>query len=283
MKPMQRLLREPLLHFLILGGMIFVLYGAVSEPAPEPVNIIRIGPERIAQLSKSYQAVWRRPPSAEELEGIIDNEIRDEVYYREAVSLGLDTNDTIVRRRLRQKMEFLSDSGSGLLKPVAGELEAYLLANEATFRRAPRLAFEQIYLGPDPSSEQIDRSLHELQGGGPGEPEDLGVRSMLPAEMALSTPQTIDAVFGEDFFARLEKFSHEVWVGPVESAFGVHLVRLGEGTAARTPPLEEIRETVLLDWKAAKAREIRELHYKTLRENYVVEIHRAETGPAQTR
>ncbi|MBW2241253.1 MAG: peptidyl-prolyl cis-trans isomerase [Deltaproteobacteria bacterium] len=280
---MQRLLREPLLHFLVLGGLVFVLYGAMSEPAPAPVNIITIGPERIAQLAKSYEAVWRHPPSARKLEGIIDNEIRDEVYYREAMALGLDTNDTIVRRRLRQKMEFFTDSSAGLLEPVAGELEAYLLANEATFRSRTRLAFEQIYLGPDPSAESIERLLADLQGAAPGEPRVLGVRSMLPAAMDLSTQQAIDAVFGEDFFGQLEKLPREGWSGPVESTFGMHLVRVDDSEVARTPALEGIRDVVLRDWKATKTREVRELHYAKLRKNYAVEIHRGETEPVETR
>jgi hypothetical protein len=281
MTSMQRLLREPLLHFLLLGGMIFVLYLAVSEPAPPPTNTITIGPARIEQLSKSYQAVWRHPPSSKELDGIIENEIRDEVYYREAVALGLDSNDTIIRRRLRQKMEFLTDSGAGLLAPVAGELEAHLFANEATFRTPPQIAFEQIFLGREPSAESIERSLEALRRAASDEDADLGVRTMLPAAMVLSSPQSVNAVFGEGFFARLAELPGEGWAGPVESTFGLHLVRLGKSAAARTPPLEEIREIVLRDWKAAKAREIRELHYATLLERYVVKIQRAENNPAE--
>jgi hypothetical protein len=281
MTSMQRLLREPLLHFLLLGGMIFALYVAVSEPAPPPTNTITISPARIEQLSKSYQAVWRHPPSDQELDGIIENEIRDEVYYREALALGLDTNDTIIRRRLRQKMEFLTDSGAGVLEPIAGELETHLLANEGAFRSAPKIAFEQIYLGREPNAELIEQSLQALRDAAPDEELDLGVRTMLPAELGLSSPQAVNAVFGEGFFVRLAKIPGEGWAGPVESSFGSHLVLLGKSAPAHTPPLEEIREIVLRDWKAAKAREIRELYYSKLRDRYVVEIDRAEISPAE--
>ena len=174
MKRLQRLLREPLLHFLALGGLIFVLFLAMSGPAPAPANIIVIGPERIEQLSKRYRAVWRRPPSADELAGIIDDAVREEVYYREALALGLDSNDAIVRRRLRQKMEFLTDSGAEILEPVAGELDAHLLANEKTFRRGPRLAFEQIFLGQNPSRESTKQVLSALQSGSVADPSTLG-------------------------------------------------------------------------------------------------------------
>ncbi len=278
MKTMQRLLREPLLHFLALGGLIFALYAAVSDPAPAPANTIVIGPERIDQLSKGYQAVWRRPPSAEELRGIIDDAIREEVYYREALALGLDTNDTIIRRRLRQKMEFLTDFGAELLTPVAGELEAHLLANEATFRLDARLAFEQIYLGEKPDPNNTERLLSELQAGSVAEPTRLGEHSLLPARLGFSSPEAIDSVFGSNFFERLAELPQGMWAGPVASGYGFHLARISESVASSMPRLEEIREIVLRDWKETKAQELRELHYARLRERYVVDIRYAENG-----
>jgi len=282
MKQMQRLLREPLLHFLALGGLIFVLFAAVSDPTPRPVNTIVIGSARIEQLSKSFQAVWGRPPSADELSGVIDDAVREEVYYREALALGLDTNDTIVRRRLRQKMEFLTDSGAALLEPVAGELEAHLLANEEAFQRGPRVAFEQIYLGQNPGQESTQRLLSDLQVNSVADLSSLGERSMLPAELGLSSPAAVDGVFGEGFFVRLAELPPGLWSGSVVSGFGVHLVRIGERLAARTPTLEEAREAVLRDWKAAKASELRELYYAELRERYVVEIRHADSKAAES-
>ncbi len=281
MKQMQRLLREPLLHFLALGGLIFALFAAVSDPTPTPVNTIVIGPARIEQLSKGFQAAWRRPPSNDELSGIIDDAVREEVYYREALALGLDTNDTIVRRRLRQKMEFLTDSGAALLEPVAGELEAHLLANEEAFQQDPSLTFEQVYLGENPSHESTQRLLSDLQVHSTADPSTLGQRSLLPTELSLSSPATVDGIFGEGFFARLAELPLGLWAGPVDSGFGVHLVRIAEMQAARTPTLEEVREAVLRDWKATKAGELRELHYARLRERYVVEIRHAEPASAK--
>lgn len=280
MKTTQRLLREPLLHFLFLGGLIFVLYTAVSDPVPAPTNTIVIGPERIEQLSKSYEAVWRHPPSADELNGIIDDAIREDVYYREALALGLDTNDAIVRRRLRQKMEFLSDSGAQLLEPTAGELEAYLLANEATFRRSPHLAFEQIFLGQDPLPERVEELLTELQSDSVAEPFSLASSSLLPTQLGLSSPEKVNGVFGENFFGQLLELPRGMWAGPVTSAYGVHLARIGERVEASQPTLSEIREIVVRDWKASKAQEIRELHYAKLRGHYVVEIRYAENEGA---
>jgi hypothetical protein len=281
MKLLLRLLREPLLHFLAIGGLIFVLFAAMSEPGPEPADTIVVGPERIEQLAKGFQAVWRRPPTDDELRAMIDDFVREEIYYREALALGLDSNDTVVRRRLRQKMEFLTDSGAEILEPVAGELEAYLLANENTFRSGPRLAFEQIYLGETSAPESIRLSLSALQSDPLASPSTLGEHTLLPAQLGLSPPEAVDGVFGNGFFERLAELPPGVWAGPVVSAYGVHLVRILDSLPARMPPLEEIHDNVLRNWKAAKGRELRELFYARLRERFIVEIRRADTGTAE--
>ncbi len=204
-------------------------------------------------------------------------------YYRVALALGLDKKDTIVRRRLRQKMEFLTDSGADLLEPAAGELEAYLATNEQTFRRGPRLAFEQVYLGENPDAETITRSLSALQADPVTDPSALGERTLLPARLGLSPPNAIDGVFGQGFFERLAELPPGVWAGPVVSAFGVHLVRNLDSLHAQTPPLEEVRDAVLRGWKAAKALDIRELHYARLRARFVVEIRRAGVRTVENR
>ncbi len=238
MKHLARLLREPLLHFLAIGGLIFLLFAAVAGPSPGPADTIVVGPERIEQLGTGFQSVWRRPPTDDELRAMIDDFVREEIYYREALALGLDRNDTVVRRRLRQKMEFLADTGAEFLVPVAGELEAHLLANEKTFRRGPRLAFEQIYLGKTSAPESVRVSLSALQSDPLAGHSTLGERTLLPAQLRLSPPEAIDGVFGKGFFERLAEIEPGVWAGPVASAFGVHLVRIVDNLPSRTPPLE---------------------------------------------
>ena len=283
MKHLKRLLREPLLHFLAIGGLIFLVFAAVDDADLPPTDTIVVTPERIDRLAAGFSSVWKRMPTDDELDALIDEHVREEVYYREALALGLDRNDTIVRRRLRQKMEFLTDSGASLLEPAAGELEAYFTANERTYRRGPRLAFEQIFLGETPGPESIASSLNALQSDPATDPSALGEPTLLPAQLGLSPPEAVDGVFGKGFFERLAELSPGGWVGPVVSAYGVHLVRIGESLVARTPPLMEIRGNVLRDWKAAKMLEIRELHYAQLRERYVVEIHGADVQTAENR
>ncbi len=275
-KLLLRFVREPLLHFFAIGGLIFLLFVAIDDKGEAPADVIVVTPERIDQLAARFKSVWKRMPTDDELDTLVDENIREEVYYREALALGLDRDDAVVRRRLRQKMEFLTDTGADLLKPAAGELEAYYAANELTFRRGPRLAFEQIYLGEAPGSESITRSLNALQSDPVTGLSALGERTLLPAQLGLSPPEAVDGVFGKGFFERLAKLSPEVWAGPVASGYGVHLVRIGESLAARTPPLEEIRDNVLRDWKAGKARELRELYYARLRERFVIEIRGAD-------
>ena len=153
----------------------------------------------------------------------------------------------------------------------------------AAYRRGPRLAFEQIYLGETPGQETITRSLSALRSDPVTDPSTLGERTLLPAGLGLSPPNAIDGVFGKGFFERLAELPPGVWAGPVVSAYGVHLVRILDSLRARTPPLEEVRDAVLRDWKAAKAQEIRELHYNRLRERFVVEIRRGDARMAENR
>ena len=280
MRHLKRLLREPLLHFVAIGGLIFLLFAAIDDTRPAPADVIVIVPERIDQLAAGFNAVWKRMPTDDELDALIDEDVREEVYYRVALALGLDKNDTMVRRRLRQKMEFLTDSGADLLEPKAGELEAYLQAHKQSFRQVPRLAFEQIYLGENPSPESVTRSLSTLQTEPATDPSTLGKRSLLPAHLSLSPPTAVDSVFGTGFFERLAEFSPGPWTGPAVSAYGVHLVRILDHVPARMPALEEVRGVVERDWRAAQAREIRESQYILLRERFVIEIRRAEPAAA---
>ena len=136
------------------------------------------------------------------------------------------------------------------------------------------MAFEQLYLGEAPESGTIERSLRSFQSNAVAEEEisSLGVRTLLPPGLGLSPPEAVDGVFGTGFFDRLAELPVGVWTGPVQSSYGVHLVQIVERVPARTPPLEEIRDAVLKDWRVVKAQRLRELHFERLRERYVIEI-----------
>ena len=277
------LLREPLVHFLAMGALMFAVYAAMNDASPPPADVIVITPERIDQIAAGFESVWRRTPAQDELDSLIEEEVREEVYYREAMALGLDKNDALVRRRLRLKMEFLMDSAANAVDPAAGELEAYFAANEERYRLEPRLAFEQIHLGENPSPETITRSLSVLRSDPATDPVTLAERTLLPAELGLSSADAVFGVFGRGFFERLAQLPSGVWSGPVVSTYGVHLVRILDSLPARMPRLEEVRGDVLRDWKTAKADEIRDRDYAERRARFAVEIHRRDTRTAQVR
>jgi len=280
MKRVARLLREPLLHFLAIGGLIFLLF-TPTGPGAGPTDTIVVGPGQIEQLAAGFQAVWRRPPTDGEMQAMIDEFIREEIYYREALALGLDQDDTVVRRRLRQKMEFLTDTAADILEPAPGELEAYFAANEQAYRNRPRLAFEQIYLGENPGPEEVSQTLDALRADPTAASSALGKSTLLPPQLGLSLPGAIDGLFGQGFFEQLAELPTAIWSGPVTSAYGAHLVRVDDSLPASTPPLADVREAVLREWKAAKAKDIREQHYARLRERYHIEIRRPDTRTAK--
>jgi hypothetical protein len=283
-KPLvQRLLREPLVHFAVIGGLMFAVFAALSDADEPPADVIIITPERIDQLSAEYESVWRRNPSEDELRVLIEEDVREEVYYREAIALGLDRNDPIVRRRMRLKMEFLMDSTANAVEPAAGELEAYFAASEEIYQLEPRLAFEQIYFGEKPDPETIARSLSELRSNPANEPLTVGQRTLLPAQLGLSSRDVVSGVFGKGFFEQLVEHPAGQWIGPVQSSYGVHLVRILDSLPTRTAPLEEVRKEVLRDWKLANANEIHDRDYAARRARFVVEIRRRDTPSAMGR
>ena len=270
MNPATRLLREPLVHFLLIGVVLFALYTAVSGPAPAPRNRIVVEPERIDQLANSFEAVRQRPPTNDELVALVESFIREEVYYREALALGLDSNDTIIRRRLQQKLEFLTDSGADLIEPGEGDLEAYFEANARTYQNPPGVAFEQVFLGQTPAPERVSATLAALQADPEIDAFPLAESTFLPGHMTLSDPEAIDRRFGTGFFAALEGLPKGEWSGPVGSSFGVHVVRINDALPASMPPLEDVRDEVLREWRAAKASELRDMVYTRLRERYEI-------------
>ena len=267
------------MHFFVIGGLLFLLFEAVSPKSPEPLDIINVTPERIANLQSGFRKVWRRPPNEQELGTLIDGYIREEIYYREALALGLDRNDTVIRRRLQQKMEFLSDSGGSLLEPAPGELESFLAEHEQTFRLEPRIALEQVFLGENPTQEQINTALTALLAE-PSAAPSWHQRSLLPAAITLTEASAVNRLFGNNFFEQIAQTPTDTWSGPVQSSYGIHLVRIGERIAGRLPSLAEITDTVLRDWKTANSQKLREKYYTKLRRQYVVNIDKIHT-PAQ--
>lgn len=258
-------IREPLLHFLMIGIAVFVVYRLVAPPAPAPdERMIEVSAAQVERLVAQFEAVWNRPPSAAERAGLIDDLVREEIYYREALALGLDRDDTVIRRRLRQKMEFLSDAGASALTPDDDKLRAHFAAAPERFTPPARITFRQIALD-DADPKPI---LAKLAEG--ADPLQFGRGTLLPPAMEAAPATAVDGTFGQGFFAALSELEPGVWSGPVESAFGKHLVEVVAVEPATPPEFEAVRAAVEDDWRRETAGSLREAYYEALREGYDV-------------
>jgi hypothetical protein len=272
-----KLLREPLVHFLALGLGLFVLFGLVGDSDGEATDRIEISAARVAQLTEIFTRTWQRPPTGQELQGLIEDHIREEIYYREALAMGLDRDDTIVRRRLRQKLEFFTDDLVASVDPTEEQLQQYLSENADTFRIPARLTFRHVYLDRDRRGERAERDaealLARLSGGGSEiDTSELGDSIMLPRGYGRVSEEQIDREFGAGFGAALAQLPVGPWSGPVESGFGLHLVQIQERREGSIPSLAEAREAVEREWQNARRKEAAETFYRSLRERYVISV-----------
>jgi hypothetical protein len=270
-----KLLREPLVHFLLLGAALFGVFALLGDRSSEHPSHIVITPGHLEHLLVSFTRTWQRPPTAPELAGLIDDSIREEVLYREAVAMGLDRDDTIVRRRLRQKLEFLTEETAERATPSDEELQTFLQQHLDAFRVEPRLAFRHVYLSRDRRGDaataeaqhlltQLTRSDAALDLTALGDP------FLLPPEFALVSCSEIARLFGDAFATQLQHLEPGRWTGPIASAYGVHLVFIRERVDGRIPALAEVREAVQHEWLAARRKAVHEQFYQRLRARYTV-------------
>lgn len=270
-------LREPLLHFVLLGAAMFVIFGLVSEDRGRRPGHIIVNQGTIDNLAAAFARTWRRPPAEQELEGLIQDYIREEVLYREALALSLDRDDTIIRRRLRQKMEFIAEDVTTLSEPTDEELHAYLQAHPEAFAIEPRFTFQQVYLDSRRRgthlARDVDRLLAELQQlGDKANLAALGDAFLLPHHFESLSATEARKAFGDSFVAGLSTLTPGQWQGPVPSGYGVHLVTVSERTPARIPELAEVRDAVRREWANARRVEANETFFRSLLQRYTVTI-----------
>jgi hypothetical protein len=272
---LRRLLKEPLVHFLALALAVFAIYGIVNtSEAEKPDRIVITGP-KIEQIAGLFAKAWQRPPTIAELKDFIDDYVKEEILVREALALGLDKDDTVIRRRLRLKMEFLSDAESEALSPTDAELEAYLRANSGKFEIDPKIAFRQIYLNPARRGGKLDQdaaSIIEVLLSNAADPSALGDSTLLPSELPVTSKTAIGEIFGREFAEALRNATPGQWTGPVKSAFGFHIVRVTEYRAGRIPALDEVRGAVAREWANEKRKARQDAHFNELLKRYQVTI-----------
>ena len=284
-----RLLREPLLQFLALGAMLFALYGLAGKRSAETPQKIIVSASRVANLGDGFARTWRRLPNEQELQGLIEDYIRDEVFYREGRAAGLDRDDVIIRRRVRQKMEFLADDMS-VPQPSDEQLAAYLASNPERFRAEDQLTFHQVFLSATRRANTIDSDSKQLasilaRADGAVDATVLGDPFLLGEEFRNVSPSKVTSIFGERFAKQISVMEKGRWQGPISSGFGQHFVFISEWVSGNLPPLDAVRPVVHREWANARRLEAEQKLYASLRNRYeiVVEEPRAKAAEAASR
>ena len=277
MGTLQKVLREPLLHFVVLGAGLFVLFGVIGGSAEERPDRIVVSAAKVENLAELFKRTWRRPPTQEELDGLIEDHVKEEILYREALALGLERDDIVIRRRLRQKMEFISEDVARPAEPTEDELQAFLAEHADRFRKPSRVSFAQVYLSPDRRGEDAwsdaERLLVALDTGR-SDPAEAGDPFLLEQDYRELAAQDVERLFGGAFAAQVAELPVGRWSGPVESGYGLHLVLVRERIAARLPDLAEVRDAVANEWDAVRREEANRAFYEALRARYEVTVER---------
>lgn len=268
----KRCIREPLLHFIVLGGLVFIAFAAVSKPEvqKDAYETITVSLAQAERLAGQFRDIWRRPPTHAEMQSILSQYVREELLVREALSLSMDESDAIIRQRLAQKMDFLIASAVGAQSTTDQELRTFLNENQADYMSDTTIAFEQVFLGSTPEPDEIENVRVELEDG--ADPTGLGKSTLQPRVMRLSGPAAIDSNFGVGFHAALSTLEVGEWVLPVRSGFGSHAVRVTERRDGGPLAFDEVREKLEKDWLAAKTDEMKEEYLLQLRQNYTVTL-----------
>lgn len=274
-----KILREPLLHFLLLGAVIFGAYRLRSDARATQPGTIVVTQGRIEALVAAFTRTWQRPPTASEREGLIRDYVREEVYVREAIALGLDQDDMVIRRRLRQKLEFVSGDLAPA-EPTEVQLSAYLTAHPDAFHVEPRYTFHQVFLDPrrrrgDQLSHDAAHLLTQLRQAGT-DPDTLGDASLLDRRFVALPASLAAKQFGDRFAAALGELPIGEWRGPVASTYGTHLLLLDDRMDGGVPALAEVRDVVRRDWGNAQRTEASERYYRALLRRYTVTVERPQ-------
>ena len=273
---MKRWLREPLLHFLLLGALVFVAYQLLSGGGRSSDEIF-ISRGQQENLLNTFSRTWQRPPTPQEFQGLLKDYIRQEIAYRESKAMGLEQDDIVIRRRLRQKLELLAEDVASLVPPTDEQLQTYLDQHDEDFMVEPRLTLRQVYFSTDRRGGSAEQDALELlqritTDGPDGGFENFGDPLPLPPRMQNLREGEIARLFGTVFTDSLTGIEIGRWAGPIESGFGLHLVFIEERVEGRLPQLDEVREAVQREWLSQRRREAVDGLYDRLAENYTIEI-----------
>jgi parvulin-like peptidyl-prolyl isomerase len=267
-------LREPLLHFAVVGAILFAGYsslgdGGVGASAVEPVSI---GEGDLRWLKEGWSKQWQREPSADELKSLVADLLEEKLLAREAEEMGLDRDDTIIRRRLAQKLKFLVEDTAQLAQPTDEDLQRFHAANASRFETSGKISFSQVYFNPErrPDAEADARAaLAELRSG--RDSAEVGDGLMLGDGFAEINGLGVSSMFGAEFAHEIFALGAGQWQGPVKSGYGFHLLLVTERTLPETRPFNEVRDAVLTEWRNESQKRITRDYLAELRKKYGVE------------
>ena len=231
-----------------------------------------------------FGRTWQRPPTDQELKGLVDDHLREEIATREAMALGLDRDDTVIRRRLRQKLEFAAEDTIDAVPATEAELQAWLEGHAAAYRTEPTVSFRQVYLSPDRRGDSIDNDVRvlvsRLSAAGAGASIDgIGDPLMLPREVERSARGEVARQFGEEFANAILEVAPGRWAGPVRSGYGVHIVLVRDKTEGGALALADVRPLVERDFLFERRKQRLDAMYENLLRRYRVVIEPRRTSP----
>lgn len=277
---MNRLVREPLLHFVLAGVLLFGAYAWLNRGAPgtggNAAPTVHITASEVTWLQETWARQRQREPTREELRGLVTEFLKEELLAREARAMGLDQDDIIVRRRLAQKMEFLVQDTSRLIEPTEEDLHRFFAANAERFETEARVSFTHLYFSPDrrkDAAADATKALAELADGNKNVgAAELSDRLLLDAEFRDANEQTVAGLFGKEFARAVFALQTGAWQGPIASGYGLHLVRVSEVRPATRREFAEVKVKVLEHWREQRLREDNEKYFAGLLAKYEVVV-----------
>ena len=266
---LRKFVREPLVHFLGGALLIFAFFWATGSDRDPSDYVISIDDSDIARLKTDWIQNFRRAPTQQELDGLIDQEIAEEIYYREALRLGLDKNDPVIRRRLFTKMRFVDGEAADNIAPTDAILQQWMEKDPAKYALSALYDFEQIYLGQISATEAGDRIEKLNEGAGSAA---FAQSISLPGTLKRASPAEMARQFGDRFAEQLDKLGLGVWSGPVNSGFGVHAVKITAKAPGKKAALNDVRQRVVNEWQAARQTEQKEKALSRYRAQYEITV-----------
>jgi parvulin-like peptidyl-prolyl isomerase len=270
------LLREPLLHFAVIGAVLFGSYSWLGDKGAETeaVEPVRIGEGDIRWLKQTWSGQWLRDPTPDELKGLLNDLVSEELMAREALEMALDKDDTIVRRRLAQKLKFLVEDTAQLAEPTESELRQFYTSHAAGFEIPGKVSFRQIYFSAYGRKDAVADAKAMLAGLRPNSESssDLGDRFLLGDDFQHVDKASLSSMFGADFASTVFSLKPGDWSGPIESGYGQHLVLVAEHIPGESKPFDTVKEAVLAQWRSEKQQELSRAYLAGLRKKYGVEL-----------